>query len=57
MFSLVFSMSTEALSLHRKYQSMKLTIHPQLELRLNFVELYLHSPYAFRSSIGTTPSL
>jgi hypothetical protein len=57
MLSLVFSTSTEALSLDRKYQSMKLTIHPQLELRLNFMELYLHSPYAFRTSTGTALSL
>jgi hypothetical protein len=57
MLSLVFSTSTEALSLDRKYQNMKLTIHPQLEIRLNFVKLYLHYPYTFRTSTGTTPSL
>jgi hypothetical protein len=57
MLSLLFSTSTERLSLERNYQTMKLTIHPELELRLNFVELYLHSPYASRTSTGTTPYL
>ena len=27
------------------YQSLKLTIHSQLELRLNFVELYISTPH------------
>jgi hypothetical protein len=57
MLSLVFITLTEALSLKRKYQSMELTTHPPLELRLNFVELHLHSPYAFKTSTGTTLSL
>jgi hypothetical protein len=40
-------MSTEALSLERKYQIMKLTMHPQLELRLKILCSYtsnLHMP-------------
>jgi hypothetical protein len=57
MLSLLFSMSKEALSLERKYQSMKLTIHLQLEMRLNFVKLNLHSSHALRTSTGTTLSL
>jgi len=45
MLSLLFSTSTEALSWERKFQSMMLTIHPQLELRLNFVVLYTSTPH------------